>query len=427
MKQSFKVKNNNMKVVLSHPTGNAFVRATAKGFLDSDMLLQFHTAIASFPGTPLDRLGYFGSFSEIHRRRFDVSLKNKTQIWPWKELFRLLAGRAGWEKLTTHEKGLFSVDAVYQHLDRKVASQLKTAKNKGASAIYAYEDGALSSFVRARQLGMQCLYDLPIGYWRTARQLMEIERRNRPEWAMTILGFSDSVEKLNRKDEELKLADHIIVASKFTAETLRNFPGILPPIDVVPYAFPEVGTPKVYHTLKGRKLKLLFVGGLSQRKGIANLFEAVEKFKDHVELTLVGYKVVEGCSILDRSLAKHKWIPSLPHRKILELMREHDVLLFPSLFEGFGLVITESMSQGTPVITTERTAGPDFITHNENGWLVEAGSTNAIEVAIQDLLLDPSQIKKSGRAAMETASQRPWEKYSLELVNAIRKSEKVLL
>ena len=52
-------------------------------------------------------------------------------------------------------------------------------------------------------------------------------------------------------------------------------------------------------------------------------------------------------------------------------MREHDVFVFPSLFEGFGLVITESMSQGTPVITTDRTAGPDLIKNDENGWLLK--------------------------------------------------------
>ncbi|MCY2687949.1 glycosyltransferase family 4 protein [Salinimicrobium sp. TH3] len=414
-----------MEIVLSHPTGNAFVRAAAKGFLEADMLLQFHTAIASFPGTPLDKIGFLSPFSEIHRRRFDAALRTKTHLWPWMELWRLLAGKAGLNRLTTHENGFFSVDAVYKHLDKKVASQLKNAQKNGANAIYAYEDGAASSFTRAKELNMHCLYDLPIGYWRTARQLMDIERQKRPEWAKTISSFSDSPEKLNRKDEELRLADNIIVASKFTATTLLNYPGKLAPIDVVPYAFPSVGNPKEYRKLNGGKLKLLFVGGLSQRKGIANLFEAVETFKNYVELTIIGYKAVEGCSILDKSLAKHRWIPSLPHEKILKIMREQDVLLFPSLFEGFGLVITEAMSQGTPVITTDRTAGPDFITHNENGWLIEAGSTLAIEVAIQDILQNPTKVETFGRAAMKTASQRSWRKYGEELVSVLKNTYKL--
>jgi glycosyltransferase involved in cell wall biosynthesis len=57
-------------------------------------------------------------------------------------------------------------------------------------------------------------------------------------------------------------------------------------------------------------------------------------------------------------------IAGSPHFRIHEVLREmqrHDVLVFPSLFEGFGLVIVEAMSQGLPVITTSHTAGPDII------------------------------------------------------------------
>src|SRR5206468_9345000 len=97
------------------------------------------------------------------------------------------------------------------------------------------------------------------------------------------------------------------------------------------------------------------------------------------------------------------WIPSLPHQQILKLMHEHDVLVFPSLFEGFGLVITEAMSQGTPVITTERTVGPDIIDHGQNGWIVEAGSTEALQQAIEELIFKPELVAETGLKAIETA------------------------
>jgi len=100
-------------------------------------------------------------------------------------------------------------------------------------------------------------------------------------------------------------------------------------------------------------------------------------------------------------------------------MKQHDILLFPSLFEGFGLVITESMSQGTPVITTERTAGPDLINHDENGWLIEAGSTEGLIASIEDAIRRPAQIVDAGKAAMETARLRPWEVYGKELAASI--------
>jgi glycosyltransferase involved in cell wall biosynthesis len=102
-------------------------------------------------------------------------------------------------------------------------------------------------------------------------------------------------------------------------------------------------------------------------------------------------------------------------------MQQHDVLIFPSLFEGFGMVITEAMSQGTPVITTDRTAGPDLITDGKDGWIVEAGSTDKLQESIEKLLTNRKSVLDAGREAMETAKQRPWEKYGDELVQAILK------
>ncbi len=102
-------------------------------------------------------------------------------------------------------------------------------------------------------------------------------------------------------------------------------------------------------------------------------------------------------------------------------MREADLLIFPSLFEGFGLVISEAMSQGTPVITTERTAGPDLISHDQNGWLIKAGSTIDLKNAIEDILYNPRKVKRAGQEAYEAASRRPWEIYGRELSDAIKK------
>ncbi|CAN8141326.1 hypothetical protein THIOSC13_540007 [uncultured Thiomicrorhabdus sp.] len=65
---------------------------------------------------------------------------------------------------------------------------------------------------------------MPIGYWRTHRKLNEEESRLQPEWAHTWNATGDSDEKLARKDQELALADHIIVASSFTAKTLQILP-----------------------------------------------------------------------------------------------------------------------------------------------------------------------------------------------------------
>ena len=388
-------------------------------FDEAGLLAQFGTTLAVDTENPLLKLLPGNIRKELLRRSYPLK---ETQIYsrPFLELSRFILPKVGLSNAVKHEVGFASVDKVYGDMDRAAGTYLsKLNKKQKVDAVYAYEDGALDTFLSAKKMGISCIYDLPIGYWRSARILLKTEQERWPEWSATLTGFRDSEKKLARKDNELKEADIIFVASSFTAKTLKDYPGKLPAVAVIPYGFPAVTSGRTYPDLSGRALKLLFVGGLSQRKGIADLFAAVGNIGPRVELTVVGRKTNAECPALDHALKQHKWIASLPHEEVLQLMREHDVLVFPSLFEGFGLVITEAMSQGTPVITTDRTAGPDLITHNVNGWIVEAGNTAALQSQIEKLLEKPASVAAAGKAAMEKASERPWEKYGKELSDAI--------
>jgi glycosyltransferase involved in cell wall biosynthesis len=411
-----------MRIVISHPTANQNVRAAVGGFVEAGIVTSFKTTIATFPGGVWSRLASFKAFASLNRRCFDPALRPVTASWPWLELGRLLAAKTGAKRLTRHEKGLLSIDAVYRNLDKRVADRIIDGS---FDAVYAYEDGALATFRTAKRLGIRCYYDLPIGYWRAGQKIFEQQREEWPEWSETLVGLQNSEEKLLRKDEEIYLSDKIFVASKFTAESLKDFPGTLPEIEVIPYGFPPTTDKRIYRSSENDPLKILFVGALTQRKGIANLFAAVDSFRNHVELTLVGKKPQTSCQALDNQLSKHKWIPTLSHDEVLALMRSNDVLVFPSLFEGFGLVITEAMSQGTPVITTDRTAGPDMMEHGVEGWIIKAGSTSAIQDAIEHLLSHRSLIKDAGEAAMRRARKRSWNVYGMELAQSVMANEYV--
>jgi glycosyltransferase involved in cell wall biosynthesis len=408
-----------MKIIISHPTLNANAKAVVSGIFKRKSLYQLYTSIAVFPGQFLYGLSKTNVFKDFRRRELTQEWQPFTKWSAFYELGRLLASKLKINRLVAHEKGLFCIDKVYQQHDSWVATNLKKAKKNGLQAVYAYEDGALDTFIAAKKLGIQCVYDLPIGYWKSARLLLKEELDSNQAWAATLTGFKDSQEKLVRKDQELALADTIFVASSFTKKTLEDYSGNLPAIQVIPYGFPEVVNNKTYVPLAGRKLKVLFVGGLSQRKGLSYLFEAVEGLEAKVSLTVVGKKSVDDCNALNEALEKHTWIPSMAHDEILELMRNYDIFVFPSLFEGFGLVITEAMSQGTPVITTERTAGPDLIKNGVDGWLVAAGSSGAIRKVLYNIMEKPALLQQVGEAAQNKARTRPWSVYGEELVEAL--------
>ena len=107
---------------------------------------------------------------------------------------------------------------------------------------------------------------------------------------------------------------------------------------------------------------------------------------------MIGQKTTRDCDPLNKALDQHTWIQTLPHDQILQQMKNHDVLLFPTLFDGFGLVISEALSQGIPVITTTNSGGPECIRHGIEGFLVAVRDTSAIIECLDQLDKDRDQL-----------------------------------
>ena len=80
----------------------------------------------------------------------------------------------------------------------------------------------------------------------------------------------------------------------------------------------------------------------------------------------------------------------------LDLMAAFDVLLAPSLWEGFGLVLLEAMSRRLPVIASRVSAIPEVVRHGETGYLIEPRDVDALAKAIARLLRDRALCKHMG-------------------------------
>lgn len=397
-------------ILFSHPTGNANVRHAALGLHRAGVLGEFWTCV-QYRETPFLRRVVPGSLArQLRRRVFPSELAGVMRSSPLRELGRMLAPRAGLRSLVRHEQGPLSVDAVYRSLDRKVSQRLADPRFQG---VYAYEDGAEKSFQIAAQLGKACIYDLPIGYWRAARKILQEEAEREPEWAGTLNGNLDSAEKTARKDAELRRANLVLVASSFTLRTLDQAPDFQGSVMMIPYGAPrlEMAGPVALRSRNTSTLRALFVGSLGQRKGLSYLFRAVETLGSSVELTVIGARPLNPCAALDRALKSVRWIPSCSHHDVLVEMAANDVLIFPSLFEGFGLVLLEAMAMGLPVITTNHTAGPDLITDGVEGFIIPIRSTEAITEKLDLLRREPDLRATMADQARKRARDFTWEQY----------------
>lgn len=403
-------------ILLSHPTANQNVRQAALAFAEDDLLAEFWTGLNWKEGSFLDEHLPARLRNELRRRSFPDQVKPFIKTLPWREAGRLLFQQMGLRSLTQGETGIFSMDAVYFALDRHVARRLLGSSR--VKAVYAYDNGALESFRAAKSRGLKCIYEHPIVYWREVRRYQQEEAELHPEWKPTLGALQDSEEKLARKDAELALADVVIVPSTFSKDSLKHAPGLKASVQVVPYGAPSVSLAAASERRSG-KLAVLFVGALSQAKGLNYLLGAAAKLERQIDLTLIGKRVspvVPAPSLLD----KHRWIPSMAYDDLLREMARHDVLVLPSLHEGFGLVISEAMAQGLVVIATPHTAAPDLIDDGVDGFIVPIRSAEAIAEKLELLARDPARLHEMKQAARRKAQAHSWEAYRRSLVRLAR-------
>lgn len=410
-----------MRILLSHPTGNRNVREVMGAMLRADQLAEFHTTIAANRHSPWLKILPENLQKEWLRRYYDVPY-GKLKSHPYHELARLILQKFGINSLVQHESGWASVDRVYKGFDRAVAARTRYLAERGEiEAVYAYEDGALETFRQAKKYGLKCIYDLPIAYWETSRQLLLKEAERLPAWAITLGGgIRDSEEKLDRKTKEMELADAVICPGKFVSDSIplwakdKN-------LTISPFGSPS---PNFFTENKFNKdvkspLRILFVGSMGQRKGLGDLFAAMRHFSPkEVELVVMG-SLLAPMEFYKEQLPHFRYEGGRPNEQVLTLMRSCDIFCLPSIVEGRALVMQEAMSQGLPLIITANTGGEDLIQHGQTGFLVPTGSPESIAEQIAWFLDNRKDIPSMGKLAQQHASLYTWEEYGSRISKGI--------
>jgi len=406
-------------VLLTHPFGNANVRALLDALYRNDFLARFVTTIAwskdSYPElTPKIR----GKLRRIYALPAEM-----IDIHPWRESVRLLSGGFGLTKLTEHEVGWASVDQVWQSLDREAAHRIRRRKfGLNLRAVYAYEDCAEQIFLAARDFGLRCIYDLPIAYWETAHRLLREEAERYPDWESTLVGTRDSDEKLSRKRRELELAELVICPSAFVLGSLPAQIRATKKCFAVAFGTPAVDATGQRATARDSRgpIRILFAGALTQRKGLADLFAAMKLIDSkEVELVVMG-SLIRPLNWYRQRLPGFVYEPPRPHSDVLRLMQSCDVLVLPSIVEGRALVQQEAMACGLPVISTNNAGADDVIIDGETGFLVPIRSPEKLAEKISWCAKNRSLVSGMGIAAQKRASEFTWHAYGDTIVAAVR-------
>jgi len=401
-------------IVVSHPTGNQFVRALLAVLQKKQLLAAFFTTLNA-PRESVLQLLPRSIREQIARRAFDLPRSSVTTR-PIREIARLFAGASGMDSLVMHEKAGLRWMAVYRDLDYACAARIKRGI-PDASAVHCYEDGAEYTFHAAVERGMTRMYELPIAYWETTRKILGEEAERLPAWEKTLFATNDSCEKLERKTREINLADIVICPSRFVYDSLPE--NIRASKKCVVAKFGSPASPlRLPAPRTGGKLRLLFAGAMTQRKGLADVFSAM-KLLDRPDVELV----VMGKALLPMSFYREQYSafihePPCPHAAVMQLMQTCDVLVLPSLVEGRALVQQEALACGLPLIVTSNAGGEDLVEEGGAGFLVPVRSPEKIAEKIAWFADHRDQLRGMQDSARRKAAAYLWDDYAGAIIRA---------
>jgi glycosyltransferase involved in cell wall biosynthesis len=180
---------------------------------------------------------------------------------------------------------------------------------------------------------------------------------------------------------------------------------------------------------KGRPV-ILYAGKLLEGKDPADLLESYIRLSPDGSTEPAPYLLFVGDGKLRGSL--EKWASSLGWDSIkflgfknqTELPRYYDlcnVLVLPSLYENWGLVVNEVMNAGRAVIVSDRVGcGPDLVKNGENGYIFRACSVGALHQALHSVTADPDRRRTMGQNSLKIINKWSFDEDLAGLKAALR-------
>jgi len=410
-----------LRSVLSYPGVMQHAQQIARALHESCELDAFVTNFAYREESIYTRLlkQRSGSYStkilrQLRRRSVTEVPSYLVHDYPFWELIRSIFAQCGAGPRTID----FAWDVMSHKLDTTVANRYVACTN----VIHAFEYTALASFQRAAKEGTLRVLHLPS---LDSKGYEVIKHREQSLWP-ELKGMDDDYfeskfnKRYERRLQEIALADVIIANSSLTKRSHVSAGADADKIYVVPLGAPppasevELAT-MAPHTRDGT-LSVLWAGNFSLGKGAQYFLEAWRQ----LDATTKARALVFGAISVPKGMLSNlptgiTFCGSVPQPELFAAYAAADVLVCPSLSDGFGMVVTEALSRGLPVICTDQVGAADLIQHEVNGLVVAAADTNALVDALRWCLDNRHKLAEMRHAALESARQYQWSDYRVAL------------
>lgn len=221
-------------------------------------------------------------------------------------------------------------------------------------------------------------------------------------------------------------ADHIICNSEATAKDIVDFCGVTAKkVTPILLGYDQSHFQPCITEDNHNNPYFLYLGRHDPHKNIHRIIRAFHagKFAAEIQLWLVGAehpKYTPGLKQLVRELGldtRVKFLDYVVYQELPKIISGAIALVFPSLWEGFGLPILEAMGCGTPVITSQLASMPEVA--GDAAILVDPYNTNDILAGMKAIANDSALRAKLSTLSLARAQQFSWEKTGRETIEVL--------
>ncbi|PQD96177.1 hypothetical protein CYL18_06135 [Pradoshia eiseniae] len=303
----------------------------------------------------------------------------------------------------------------------------KYAIKNHIDAIILYDTLALTAleYIKSKKANIKLILDMSAPNAHYMDIIYKNDIKLNPEISIKLIEETQTSiykQRIKTALDEMKLADYFLVASTFTKKSL---------------VFDRVSESKIINCQYGidysrivkrenkssidKRLNCIFVGNVTQKKGIFYLFQAIDVLgTDNYQFNIIG-----DYDRSDVNITKYKekcnFTGHITKDKLKVYLSNADVMVFPSLCDGFGFAALEALASGIPVISTKNAGVSDLIVNGHNGYIVEAGNSKQIIEKLSQLEVNRDLLSIMSENASKTPLDYQWEDYYSLLNSAINK------
>lgn len=289
--------------------------------------------------------------------------------------------------------------------------------------IHTWPTGALETLKTAARLGIPTVLERPNAHTGFA---MEVVKKECDRLGVSLPPDHEhayDAKKLHREEEEYRLATRLLCPSDFVVKTFLDKGYAREQMVRHIYGYDEKA---YYPDAEGRGsqrgLTMLFVGVCAVRKGVHYALEAWLRSPASKDGTfLIAGEFLPAYQEKLAPMLAHPSVKVLGHRNdVAELMRKSDILVLPSIEEGFGLVITEAMGSGCVPLASE--ACTEICNHMHTGLVHRVGDVEALSQQITMLHDDRALLERLRAASLAAAPGFTWTAAGRVLLDAYRET-----